>query len=165
MEAVMGPDIRMCPGCVENPKFKRWTCHQRHIQINRNVSTHFCRENIAWCFVCRLTPLFGIMSSIECEKITDLHRGAWSDAPTHTTTQPVAIKDLKTLPPDEDNWAERIIPAPRKDLSKMLEEEEKDTTCPVIEEMTQMLGVPILPDTIQSAEMSRNTEDFLLLKD
>ncbi|GIY68416.1 hypothetical protein CDAR_252031 [Caerostris darwini] len=88
-----------------------------------------------------------------------------TDAPTHTTTQPVAIKDLKTLPLDEDNWAERVIPAPRKDLSKLLEEEENDTTCNVIEEMTQMLGVPILPDTIQSAEMSRNTEDFLLLKD
>ncbi|GIX74725.1 hypothetical protein CEXT_300871 [Caerostris extrusa] len=50
------------------------------------------------------------------------------------------------MPLNEDDWAERVIPDARKDLSKMFEE-------------------PIHPDTTQSAKMSRNTEDFLLLEE
>ncbi|GIX84050.1 hypothetical protein CDAR_270511 [Caerostris darwini] len=46
----------------------------------------------------------------------------WADAPTPTTTQPVFKKDSKRLLLDEDDWAERVIPAAGKDLSKMLEE-------------------------------------------
>ncbi|GIY88850.1 hypothetical protein CEXT_369961 [Caerostris extrusa] len=78
----------------------------------------------------------------------------WADTPAPPVTQedsnaavpPVAKKDSKKMLLDEDDWAERVIPAATKDLSKMLEE-------------------PIHPDTTQSANMSRNREDFFLLKE
>ncbi|GIY41544.1 hypothetical protein CEXT_649621 [Caerostris extrusa] len=57
--------------------------------------------------------------------------------------QPAAKKDLKRILLNEDDLAERVIPVARKDLSKMFDE-------------------PNHPDT---TNMSRHTEDFLLLEE
>ncbi|GIY23490.1 hypothetical protein CEXT_613171 [Caerostris extrusa] len=64
----------------------------------------------------------------------------------NAATQPAAKKDLKRMLLNEDDWAERVIPAARKDLSKMFEQ-------------------PIHPDTSQSTNMSKHTEDFHLLEE
>ncbi|GIY62084.1 hypothetical protein CEXT_193171 [Caerostris extrusa] len=63
----------------------------------------------------------------------------------NAATQPAAKRDLKRMLLNEDDCAERVIPAARKDLSKMFEE-------------------PIHPDTSQSTNMSKHTEDFLCWK-